>query len=124
MAREYLPAFLRACDLHDVAKVGVEAFAHDFQHLRRAHGMHVILECGQCAVQIEIVLPTLVLLAHHVQTDVVLVVQPLAVEENDCRLVDVEDDAFGELPAGRLHEVEAREPADRVARPHKRRRDE
>ena len=117
-------AAFRADVLHDVAEVSVQPFAHNLQHLRRTHGMHVVLERGQRAVQIVVVLLALVLLPHDVQTGHVLLMYPLAVEEKGCRLVDVEDDAFRELLAGRLDEVKPRESEDRVVRPHERRRDE
>ena len=124
MARKNRSAAVRAYVLHDVAEVGIQAFAHDLQHLRRAHGVHVILERGQRAVQIAVVFLALVLLPHDVQTGHVLLVQPLAVEEKGGRLVDVEDDAVGEFLAGRLDEIKTRKSADRVVGPHQRRRDQ
>ena len=86
--------------------------------------MYVVLERGQRAVQVMVVFLALVLLPHDVQAGHVLLVHPLAVEEKGRRLMDVEDDAFRELLAGRLDEVKPRESEDRVVRPHERRRDE
>ena len=86
--------------------------------------MHVVLERGQRAIQVVVVLLTLVLLPHDVQTGHVLLMYPLAVEEKGRRLMDVEDDTLRELFAGSLDEIKPRETVDRVVRPHERRRDE